>query len=163
MIRVLIADDHDLVRLGLAEILAAEPDIEVCGLAETGEAAVELAQTCAPDVVLLDLSMPGGGGIAAAASIRRTEPRVRVMVVSCHDDAAHVRGALGAGATGYILKDTGAGLVVDAVRAVSRGEVRMSPDAARALRPMPVVTVTGPPTVRAGARHRSRRGPWPRW
>jgi len=164
MIRVLIADDNDLVRRGLAEILAAEPDIEVCGTAETGEAAVELAETCAPDVVLLDLTMPGAGGIAAAATIRRTAPQVRVMVVSCHDDVAHVRGALGAGALGYILKDAGAADVVGAVRAVSRGEPCLSPDAARAVQHLSTVTVSEPTTVRARARarHRSRRGPWPR-
>jgi DNA-binding NarL/FixJ family response regulator len=104
MIRVLIADDHELIRLGLTRILASEPDIEVCGVAGTGEAAVELAQVCGPDVVLLDLTMPGAGGIAAAARIRLADPHVRVMVVSCHDDAAHVRDAIEAGATAYLLK-----------------------------------------------------------
>jgi DNA-binding NarL/FixJ family response regulator len=164
MIRILIADDNELVRRGLADLLSAEPDIEVCGTAETGEAAVELAETCAPDVVLLDLTMPGAGGIAAAAMIRRTAPQVRVLVVSCHDDVDHVRGALGAGALGYILKDARAAEVVGAVRAVSRGEACLSPDAARAVQHPPSAVVSAPPTAgaRARARHRSRRGPWPR-
>jgi DNA-binding NarL/FixJ family response regulator len=133
MIRVLIADDHELIRMGLTRILTAEADIEVCGVAETGETAVELVSSCRPDVVLLDLTMPGAGGIAAAVRIRRADPQVRVMVVSCHDDAAHIRDAFAAGATAYILKDESSAAVVDAVRAVHQGEVRMSADAADAL------------------------------
>ena len=163
MIRVLIADDHELIRLALTDILAAESDMEVCGVAETGEAAVELAHRCSPDVVVLDLTMPGAGGIEATARIRRTEPQVRVMVVSLHDDDAHVRGALAAGAIGYILKDTGASQVVDAVRAVHRGEICLSPDAARALGPRPAADVNGRASPRARVLRRPRKGPWRRW
>jgi len=149
MIRVLIADDHETVRLGLSRVLGDEPDIEICAIAATGEAAVELTDTCDPDVVVLDLTMPGGGGIAAAARIHLTHPGVRVMVLTCHDDAAHVREAFAAGASGYILKDDRSAELVDAVRAVHRGEVRLSSDAEEALSSWSATI----PTPGASARH----------
>lgn len=161
LIRVLIADDHDLVRLGLSRVLGEQPDIEVCAVAATGEAAVELTATCDPDVVMLDLTMPGAGGIAAAARIHRTHPLVRVMVLSCHDDVAHIREAFAAGASGYILKDDRSAEVVDAVRAVHRGEVRLSSDAEQALSSWSATL----PTPRASAHRwwpaRHRRAPRP--
>lgn len=133
MIRVLIADDHESIRLGLSAVLEAEPDMVVCGLADTGETAATLTHVRSPDVVLIDLSMPGAGGVAAVARIRSTDPAVRVVVVSCHDDPAHVRSAVAAGAMAYILKDDDSAHLVEAVRAAYRGEHRLSADAALAL------------------------------
>jgi DNA-binding NarL/FixJ family response regulator len=133
MIRVVLADDHELIRRGLAALLEKVPDILVCGLAETGEDAVVQAREHAPDVVVLDLSMPGAGGIAAASEILAGGGTVRALMLSGRDDAALVRAALRAGATGYLLKDDDAAQVIDAIRAVHRGELRLSPDVARAL------------------------------
>jgi DNA-binding NarL/FixJ family response regulator len=133
MIRVVLADDHDLIRRGLAAILGEQPDMTVCGIADSGEDAVAQVRDQAPDVVLLDLSMPGDGGLAAAAEILAGDTDTRALILTCHGDAAHVRAALAVGATGYVLKDAGVDQLVDAVRSVHRGEFTISPDAARAL------------------------------
>ncbi|GAB4006114.1 response regulator [Nocardioides ultimimeridianus] len=133
MIRVVVADDHPLIRLGLAAILAEQPDIVVCGVAGSGEDAVVRVRDQAPDVVLLDLSMPGSGGLAAAAEIVVGGTDTRALILTCQDDAAHIRAALDVGASGYVLKDASVGELVAAVRAVHRGELVLSADAARAL------------------------------
>jgi len=127
VIRVLIADDHRLVREGLRAGLSDEDDLVVCGCAEDGESAVELCRALAPDVVVMDLTMPRLDGVEALRTIVEESPDVRVLVVSAHDDRAHVRAALAAGACGYVLKGISPGELAVALRAVRRGETVLSP------------------------------------
>lgn len=121
-IRVLIADDHRLFREGVASLLERAPDIELVGEAATGAESVRLVGEIDPDVVLMDLNMPGGGGIAATRALRERHPRVGVVVVTMLDDDASVFAALKAGARGYVLKDAERGDLVRAIRAVATGE-----------------------------------------
>jgi DNA-binding NarL/FixJ family response regulator len=105
MTRVLIADDHRLMREGTAALLAADPRLEVAGLARDGREAVELAVRLVPDVVLLDLGMPGVGGIEACAAIRARVPSTRVLILTVSEDELDLKAALRVGAAGYLLKD----------------------------------------------------------
>lgn len=133
--RVLVVDDHALVRSGLGAVLAATDDCEVVGEAATGEEGVALARELHPDVVVMDLSMPGAGGVAATATLRSAMPDVRVLVLTTFADDGRVRAALAAGATGYLLKDAAPDEVVRAVRAAARDETPIDPRVARALLP----------------------------
>lgn len=126
-IRVLLADDHTVVRRGFRLILAQHPDIEVVGEAANGAEAVELAHKLAPDVVVLDIAMPVLNGVEATRRIRQQSPECNVLVLSMHKDAAYVRETLRVGAKGYLLKDSVDGDLVTAVRAVARGEGFLSP------------------------------------
>jgi len=126
MIKVMIVDDHQVVRLGLRAIMDAQSDLETCGEAADGESAVPLVRDAEPDVVIMDLSMPGMGGVEATRAILAVRPTTRVLVLSWHADGDHVRAAMSAGATGYLLKGDESQRLVDAVRAVHRGEDRMS-------------------------------------
>ncbi|WIB28101.1 response regulator transcription factor [Curtobacterium sp. MCSS17_015] len=132
---MLLADDHALVRNGLRAVLDTTADCTVVGEAGTGEAAVELAEDLQPDVVVMDLSMPGAGGVAATAALRERVPTARVLVLTTFADDARVRAALTAGATGYLLKDADPDDVVRAVRATARDEVPLDPRIARGLLP----------------------------
>lgn len=132
-IRVLIADDHTVVRQGLAALLGREPGITVCAEAADGREAVAMAITERPDVVVMDLAMDGMNGVDATAQIRRELPDTRVLVLSMHADEAYVRPAIRAGATGYLLKGSGVGDLVRAVRAVASGEAFFSPRVASLL------------------------------
>jgi len=125
-IRILIADDHVLVRTGLRRIIEAQPDMEVVG--ETGQAGavVNLAQTCGANLALLDVSMPGGGGLAALRALRASVPGFRVLMVTMHDDHAHLRLAVEAGASGYVVKSAPAGELVEAIRTVHGGRTYMT-------------------------------------
>jgi DNA-binding NarL/FixJ family response regulator len=127
LIRILIADDHPIVRDALRAGLSDEEDLVVCGCADDGESAVAMCRELSPDVVLMDLTMPRLDGLAALRTILDEKPCVRVLVVSAHDDRAHVRAALEAGAAGYVLKGTPAEDLADALRAVRRGETVLSP------------------------------------
>jgi DNA-binding NarL/FixJ family response regulator len=127
VIRVLIADDHPLVRDGLRAGLSDEEDLVVCGSAEDGQSAVELCRALVPDVVVMDLTMPRLDGVDALRTIVEENPEVRVLVVSAHDDRAHVRAALDAGACGYVLKGISADELAVVLRAVRRGETVLSP------------------------------------
>jgi two-component system NarL family response regulator len=118
-VRVLIADDHRLMREGTAALLAADPRIEVVGLASGGREAVELAARLAPDVALLDLAMPDIGGVEACAAIRARLPDVRVLMLTVSEDALDVRAALAVGASGYLLKDMPPEQLIDAVMGAS--------------------------------------------
>ncbi|PYY37548.1 DNA-binding response regulator [Curtobacterium sp. MCPF17_046] len=135
MVRVLLVDDHALVRNGLRAVLDTTADCTVVGEAATGEAAVDLAETLQPDVVVMDLSMPGAGGVAATAALRERVPTARVLVLTTFADDARVRAALAAGATGYLLKDADPDDVVRAVQATARDEVPIDPRVARSLLP----------------------------
>jgi len=120
--RVLIADDHGIVRGGLKLLLERQPDIEVVGEAADGAEAVERALALRPDLAILDVSMPLLTGIQATHEIKRHAPEIDVLVLSMHDDERYVFEALKAGASGYVLKREADQDLVDAVRSVTRGE-----------------------------------------
>jgi len=122
-IRVLIADDHAIVRSGIRLLLEAQDDLEVVGEAADGVEALRLVRDVDPDVVLLDLSMPGPGGTRVIAAIRQQAPRTRVLVVTMHEEAAYVRSALDAGAAGYVVKHVDGNALVAAIRSVHRGRI----------------------------------------
>ncbi|MET3918822.1 DNA-binding NarL/FixJ family response regulator [Variovorax sp. OAS795] len=130
-IRVLIADDQALIRRGMAMLLDAAPDIEVVGQAADGVEAVELARRARPDVVLMDLHMPRKGGVLATREISAALPHTRVMVLTTFDRDDLVFDAVRAGAQAYLLKDASEEEVLDTVRAVHRGESRLTPQIAR--------------------------------
>jgi DNA-binding NarL/FixJ family response regulator len=128
-LRILIADDHTLVRKGLRALLEAQADLEIIGEATNATEAVSLTTELLPDVVLMDLHMPGGG-IEATRQITHTSPSVRVLVVTMFKDDDSVFTALRAGARGYILKDADENDMLRAVRAVGEGEAIFSPEVA---------------------------------
>ncbi|HYG33202.1 MAG TPA: response regulator transcription factor [Clostridia bacterium] len=130
-IRVLIADDHALVRSGLRALLAAQSDIEVVGEAADGVGVIEACRKYAPQVVLMDLSMPGRGGIGATQDLHQTFPEVKVLVVTMHEDGAYVRQALLAGASGCVFKKSLADELITAIRAVFLGQQHIPSTLAR--------------------------------
>ena len=123
---MLIADDHRLMREGTAALLAADPRLEVAGLARDGREAVELAVRLTPDVVLLDLGMPDIDGIEACAAIRARVPSARVLMLTVSEDELDLKAALRVGAAGYLLKDMPPRELVDAVLEAGRGEPRIA-------------------------------------
>src|SRR4030081_2246614 len=127
MIRVLLADDHAMVRQGFRLILAAQPDMEIIGEAGNGREAVELAEKLHPDVVVMDVAMPDLNGIEATRRLAASSPRTRVLALSMHKDSVYVREILRAGARGYLLKDSIDSDLLAAVRAVAKGEGYLSP------------------------------------
>jgi DNA-binding NarL/FixJ family response regulator len=133
MIRLLIADDHEVIRFGLQMLLGDETDLTVIGMAADGGTAVTMAVADLPDVVVMDLAMPVLGGIAATRAIMLAAPSVRVLVHTAYSDASIVRQAFAAGACGYVLKDSSPATLLDAIRAVHRGESPMAMEAKRAL------------------------------
>jgi two-component system, NarL family, response regulator NreC len=126
-IRILLADDHAVVRQGFKMILDAQPDMEIVGEAGNGRQTVELAEKLKPDVIVMDVAMPELNGIEATRRVTGSVPHARVIALSMHKDSVYVREVLRAGARGYLLKDSGAGDLVFAVRAVARGEGYLSP------------------------------------
>ncbi|MPV38992.1 response regulator [Georgenia subflava] len=132
-IRILLADDHDLLRQGLAAILSADPDLEVVGQVPDGRAAVRAARTLLPDVVLMDVQMPGGDGITATAEVLAAAPGTRVMVLTTFDLDEYVLGALRAGASGFLVKTTPPVQIVSAVKACAAGETTLGPTVLRRL------------------------------
>lgn len=133
MIRVVVVDDHELVRAGLVELLGTAEDIDVVGTAADGAEALEVVSELQPEVVLMDLSMPGVGGIAGTRSLLAEHPTIRVVVLTSFSDSSEVLGALDAGAIGYLLKDASPDELRGGVRAAARGESPLSPKAARAV------------------------------
>jgi DNA-binding NarL/FixJ family response regulator len=129
-IRVLLVDDHPIVRDGLRGVFADDPDFTVVGEAGDGADAVALARRLLPDVVLMDLRMPKMGGVEAIRELRRTVPAVHVLVLTTFDTDSDVLHAIEAGATGYLLKDAPRDELIRAVRAASRGEAMLSPSVA---------------------------------
>ncbi len=120
--RLLIADDHALVREGLRTMLAGEADLEVVGEAEDGRQAVQMCHTLRPDLVLMDVRMPGMDGLAATRAIKSENPKVSILVVTTHAETEYLLEAVEAGAAGYVLKDATRRDLVDAVRKVLTGE-----------------------------------------
>lgn len=133
IIRILLADDHAVVRRGFRMLLSAQPDIEVVGEASNGREAVEMAVSLQPEVVVMDVTMPELNGIEATRRIARDCPRVRVLALSMHKDAVYVREILRAGARGYLLKDSGERELLAAVRGVSQGQGYLSPEVSEAV------------------------------
>ena len=126
-IRVMLADDHAVVRKGIREFLEAESDIVVVAEAVDGNQAVDLVAQHEPDVAVLDIQMPGAGGIEATRRIRAEYPDVRVLVLTAYDEDPYIFALLQAGASGYILKTAGSRELAEAVRAVHRGESALDP------------------------------------
>jgi two-component system response regulator NreC len=124
-IRVFIADDHGILRGGLRALINAEPDMEVVGEAASGPAAESGVTETAPDVVLMDVSMPGGGGLLAIAAIKRIRPRTRILVLTVHDELGYVRAAADAGAIGYVVKSAVDSELLAAIRGVAQGRTFM--------------------------------------
>lgn len=131
MIRVLLVDDHKLIRVGMRGVLDAQPDIDVVGEAGNGEDALRLARECTPDVVVLDINMPGMNGIEATHRLARLEPAPRILIVSVHRQDPVPARLLEAGASGYLTKDMAADEILVAVRQVHAGRRYLSADVAR--------------------------------
>jgi DNA-binding NarL/FixJ family response regulator len=129
-IRVLIADDHTLLREGIRSLLKLYDDIEVVGEAADGAEAVEKATRLSPDIVLMDVAMPGLGGLEATLEIHRRSPNTRVLVLTQYDDPEYVRRFLKAGVSGYVLKKAAGTELVSAIRAVQTGSSYLSPQIA---------------------------------
>jgi DNA-binding NarL/FixJ family response regulator len=132
-IRVLLADDHAIVREGVKRILMAEPDLEVVGEAEDGLQAVEQAKKLKPDVAVLDISMPGINGIEATKQIKAALPNTHTLALTMHEDDAYVFQLLKAGGSGYVLKRAAVTDLVQAIRAARRGEAFLYPSVAKAV------------------------------
>jgi DNA-binding NarL/FixJ family response regulator len=133
MIRILLVDDHTVVRKGLRTFLKYDPELEVVGEAADGAQALSLARELKPDVVLMDLLMPGMDGITATAAIRRDLPETEVLALTSVLEDASVVGAVRAGAIGYLLKDTEAQALCQAIKAAAAGQVQLTPKAAARL------------------------------
>src|SRR3954464_3329010 len=133
MIRLILVDDHPVVRHGIRGMLEAEPDLTVVGEASSGPEGVALAAELRPDIVLMDLRMPGGDGVEATARIVATVPGVRVMVLTTYESDRDILRAIEAGAGGYLLKDASPAELAEGVRAAARGETVLAPSVASTL------------------------------
>ena len=148
-IRIVVTDDHAVVRAGLRALFGAHAGLEVVGEAKDGREAIELCDELRPDVLLLDLSMSSFNGIEALRRVRTSFPMTRVLVLSMHATPEYVRPALKAGATGYVVKGAGLDSLVEAVRAVAAGEQFLGPEASRVVQgdldhPPPASAEAGP-------------------
>jgi DNA-binding NarL/FixJ family response regulator len=133
MIRVQLVDDHPVVRAGLAGMLHGEPDIDVVGEAGSSDEAIAVARSVQPDVVLMDLRMPGGDGVVATAGVLAVAPSARVVVLTTYETDADILRAVESGAAGYLLKDAARTDLVGAIRAAARGETVLAPSVATRL------------------------------
>jgi DNA-binding NarL/FixJ family response regulator len=130
-IRVLIADDHRILREGVRALLANTADIEVVGEAEDGVEAIELCKKLDPDVAVLDIAMPGLGGLEASLALRKEQPRTRILILTQYEEPEYVRRLLKAGVFGFVLKRTAGSALAEAIRAVHRGGLVLDPEVAR--------------------------------
>src|SRR5689334_25381472 len=126
-LQVFLADDHVVVREGLKALINAQPDMIVIGEAGDGQTAWQQAQVCQPDVVIMDITMPGLNGVQATAELKRACPNIKVLALSVHDDTSYLRQLLAAGASGYILKHAAADDLIQAIRTVAAGSVYLDP------------------------------------
>lgn len=133
MIKLLLVDDHDLVRSGLRRLLEEEPDFEVAGEAGTGETALKMSRELKPDVVLMDINMPGMGGLEATRRLLASDPGLKIIAVSMYAEEPYPSRLLEAGAAGYLSKDSAANEVVAAVRQVVAGKSYVAPSIASRL------------------------------
>ena len=125
--RILLTEDHKILREGLKALLSVDPDIEVVGEAEDGRMAIKYADMYSPDLVLMDLSMPKTGGLEAIREIKRTQPIIKILVLTVHDSEEYVQAALQAGADGYVLKDADRQELLSAIKHVLNGKRYLSP------------------------------------
>ncbi len=132
-LRILLADDHGFIREGLKALISAQPDMEVIGEAEDGEAAVRAAGDCTPDVVVMDVSMPLLSGTQATMRLRESCPGIKVLALSMHEDVAYLRALLEAGASGYVLKRSAPQELIQALRHVASGGTYLDPAVASRL------------------------------
>lgn len=132
-IRVMLVDDHAVVRVGFRMLLSASSDIEVVAEADSGELAYQRYAEITPDVVIMDLSMPGMGGIEAVRRLLVRDKTARVLVLSAHEDTAHAKRVLKAGALGYLSKRTAPEVLIEAVRVIAAGRIYLSAEIARKL------------------------------
>jgi two-component system, NarL family, response regulator NreC len=132
-IRVLIADDHAILRAGLRMLIDSQPDMKVIAEAPNGEDAVRLASAERPDVVILDITMPGGGGLRAVPEILKVCASTRVLLLTMHEEPAYLRTALGSGAAGYVLKKSVDANLLAAIRSVHKGRSYIDSELASAL------------------------------
>jgi DNA-binding NarL/FixJ family response regulator len=148
MTTVLLVDDHPMVRAGLATLISTTDDLKIVGEAESGEQAVSRAGDLSPDVVLMDLSMPGIGGVEATRRIQEQHPQVKVVVLTSFADQERVADALAAGAIGYLLKDCDSRELLAAIRSAALGHAPLDPRVARALLPSTTPSVQETLSVR---------------
>jgi DNA-binding NarL/FixJ family response regulator len=144
-IRVLIADDHAILREGLRALLALADDLEVVGEAADGQQAIDQVRALRPDVVLMDVNMPGLGGLEATLAIRRDHPEVKVLVLTQYEDAEYVRRFLQAGVAGYVLKRSVGADLPNAIRAAARGGLVLDPEVAQQAVRGPAVAAAASP------------------
>ena len=130
---ILLADDHGVLRAGLRALLNAEDDLEVVGEAATGDEVLRVGRELQPDIVLLDLNMPGPGGIEVTRRLRELVPETRVLVLTVHEDEGLLREAIDPAASGYIIKRAVESELINAIHAVARGEMYIHPSMTRAL------------------------------
>jgi DNA-binding NarL/FixJ family response regulator len=126
--RVLLVEDHALMRAGIRALLSREPNLDIVGEASNGREAINIIQTLKPDLILMDLSMQGSNGIEAIATIKRRHPKIRILVVTMHEAEEYIHESLQAGADGYMLKDASHDELCVAVRSVLNGKTYLSPD-----------------------------------
>jgi two-component system response regulator NreC len=126
-IRVLLADDHAILRSGIRALLEDEPDLEVVGEAEDGHEVIRMAAELEPDIVLIDIAMPRLNGLEATRRIMQSNPQAKILILSMHENEEYVRQVFASGAMGYILKDAAVRELLGAIRAIYRGEVVLSP------------------------------------
>jgi len=132
-IRLLLVDDHAVLRAGLRALLNAEPDLAVIGEAESGQQAVDMTRALQPDLVLMDVTMPGMSGIEATRRIKLADPEVQVLALTMHDDTSYLRDVLEAGGSGYVLKEAASDELLSAIRAVYQGGTFLHPSHTKAL------------------------------
>ena len=145
--RILIADDHPVLRSGLRVLLAADPELEVVGEAGTGEETLLLAEELCPDVVLLDISMPGESGIETVRRLKEKLPALKVLFLTMHEEEGTLLEALNAGGDGYVIKRADQPEIIQAIRVVLRGDVYVHPAMTRALLSQPETTERPPEPV----------------
>ena len=138
--RILIADDHAVVRSGLRALLSGDPDLEVVGEAEDGTETLRLAEELHPDTILLDITMPPGSGIETMKRLKETHPEIVVLFLTMHEDESLLHEALKAGAAGYVIKRAEESEIIQAIHAASRGDIYVHPAMTRALLQQPVAT-----------------------
>jgi two-component system response regulator DevR len=158
MIRVFLLDDHEIVRRGLAELLDAEPDMEVVGEASTAHQAVGRIAATAPHVAILDVHLPDGNGIDVCRDLRSTQPHVRCLMLTAFDDDQAASAAVIAGASGYVVKDIRGHRLIDSVRQVARGENLMPPAVTRKVAEQIQATAAEPSRADLTARERQVLG-----
>jgi len=132
-ITVLLAEDHNIVREGFRELLKSEPDIEVIGEAETGREAIAMAKALQPAVIVMDIAMPSLNGLEATRQIRKAVPNSKMLILSAHSDYAYVEQVVALGASGFLIKQSRAGVLAKAIREVQKGNTFFSPSVAQRL------------------------------